>query len=183
MGHVAGNAAGSMLYWAFIGMDENSWPTLPCPLASLLSSGVLMMFTGKSLGLLVVLISVCSLGCVPTPAEPVAGDVEAQKAVAGVGKGGQRLKDHSQYGKILSGPISTLKHIQQLAPLEIQIPHALNLFKAEHGRAPKDHAEFMAKIIEFNRIQLPELPEGAVYHYNKEAGELWVYPAEEVPQD
>ena len=143
----------------------------------------MMKFANLSLGLIASASLACLVGCEPPPRETAKVEVDAQQAVAGVGKGGQLLKDHSDFDKILSGPISKLKHIQQLAPLEIQIPHALNLFKAEHGRAPKDHAEFMSKIIEFNKIQLPELPAGAVYHYNKEAGELWVYPENEVPQD
>ena len=133
----------------------------------------------------------CCLGCeIPTtestataPAVEQAADIEAQKAVAGVGIGGQSFKNDTEFDKTMTGPIRTLKHIQQLAPLEIQIPQALQLFQATNGRLPKNHAEFMSQIIEFNKIKLPELPPGAVYHYNKEAGELWVYPEDEVPQD
>ncbi len=130
---------------------------------------------------------ITSVGCnieqdVAESTEPAA-DMEAQQALAGVGIGGQKFKNDSDFDKIMTGPISTLKHIQQLAPLEIQIPHALNLFQATNGRLPKNHAEFMTEIIEFNKINLPELPPGHVYHYNKEAGQLWVYPEAEVPQD
>jgi hypothetical protein len=50
--------------------------------------------------------------------------------------------------------------------MKSHVAHALNLFNAEHGRYPKDHAEFMAKIIKANQIQLPVLPEGFQYMYD-----------------
>ncbi|MGE3316257.1 MAG: hypothetical protein AB7O26_14160, partial [Planctomycetaceae bacterium] len=52
------------------------------------------------------------------------------------------------------------------------VQQALNLFHAEHERYPKDHAEFMEKIIKANNIQLPELPEGFKYKYDVENHKL-----------
>jgi len=135
-------------------------------------------------------LAICALlavgvGCEP-PSSPTtdtpAPEIVAQKAEAGVGKAGQKLQQHSDAQKIISGPANALLQFRQKAPLEIQVPHALNLFKALEGRFPKSHEEFMEKIVKANNIQLPELPEGAVYHFNTEKGELWVYPEDEVPQ-
>lgn len=128
-----------------------------------------------------------SQGCgpaAPPPAvtAPEAPAVVAQKAVAGVGKQGQKLREHSDVAKIISGPAAALINVKQKAILEIQVPHALQLFQATEGRMPKSHDEFMEKIVQFNQLTLPELPDGAVYHFNTELGELWVYPENEVPQ-
>lgn len=123
-------------------------------------------------------------GCVPpttNTASPDTGTIEAQEALAGVGKQGQTLSGHSDAQKILSGPLSAYLHVKQLAELEIKIPHALNLFQATHGRLPKSHEEFMKEIVEFNQIKLPELPAGAVYRFNTQEGKLWVYPEDEAP--
>lgn len=128
------------------------------------------------------------LGCGPTapppaPAPPPpAQDVVAQKAVAGVGKKGQSLRNDTGVAKMISGPASALFNVQQKAVLEIQIPHALQLFQATEGRLPKSHEEFMEKIVTANNLVLPELPAGAVYKFDTEKGELWVYPEAEVPK-
>ena len=50
----------------------------------------------------------------------------------------------------------------------------VRLFHAEHGRYPKDHAEFMEQIIKKNQIKLPVLPGGAEYRYDVEKHELVV---------
>ena len=138
-------------------------------------------------GLLVGMALLSALGCAPTPTAPPATaenptEVIAQQALAGVGKQGQSMQDHSDLQKIISGPAIALFNFKQKAVLEIQVPQALNLFRASEGRFPKSHEEFMQKIVEANRLVLPELPEGAVYHFNSEKGELWVYPENEVPQ-
>ena len=49
---------------------------------------------------------------------------------------------------------------------DIQVKHALDLFEAYEGYAPKSHEEFMEKIIKANNISLPELPEGHKYVYD-----------------
>lgn len=118
----------------------------------------------------------------PPPPPPAAPEVVAQKAVAGVGKKGQSLRNDTGVAKMISGPASALFNVQQKAVLEIQIPHALQLFQATEGRLPKSHEEFMEKIVAANNLVLPELPEGAVYQFDTEKGELWVYPEDEVPE-
>ncbi|MFO0944910.1 MAG: hypothetical protein U1D30_03020 [Planctomycetota bacterium] len=46
------------------------------------------------------------------------------------------------------------------------IDSALNVFHALNGRYPKDHKEFMEKIIKENNIKLPVLPGGKKYEYD-----------------
>ncbi|WP_145074393.1 hypothetical protein [Aureliella helgolandensis] len=108
--------------------------------------------------------------------------IQAQQALAGVGKRGQSLKNESGIAKIITGPASALFNVEQKAVLEFQIPPAINMFKATEGRFPNSHEEFMQKIVKANSLQLPELPEGAVYKFNSEKGELWVYPEDQVPE-
>ncbi len=55
---------------------------------------------------------------------------------------------------------------------QLQITHAVNLFNAEHDRYPRDHAEFIEKIIKANQIELPVLPGKLVYQYDVENHEL-----------
>lgn len=136
--------------------------------------------------LLVIASLVAGVGCSPTtptastPAAPTT--VTAQKAVAGVGKKGQSLNDNTGIARAITAGPATLLNFQQKAVLDIQIPQALQLFKATEGRSPKSHEEFMQKIVEANRLVLPELPAGGVYRFNTEKGELWVYPEAEAPK-
>lgn len=131
----------------------------------------------------------CQGGCDSPSSQPAAGgaaeapEIVAQKATAGVGKKGQKLDQHSDMQKIISGPAAALFRVEQKAVFDIKIPHALNLYKATNGHFPKTHEDFMREIVEFNRIELPELPAGAVYRFDSEKGELWVYPEDDVPQE
>ncbi|MCR9292598.1 MAG: hypothetical protein NXI32_07755 [bacterium] len=129
----------------------------------------------------------CALtACQPnksTPSQSTAEQpsIQAQKATAGVGKKGQSLQDNEGVAKIIAGPLAAMTKVEQIVTFDIQVKKALDLFKALEGREPNSHEEFMSKVIQANRIQLPELPEGAVYHFNTQKGELWVYPEDEVP--
>jgi len=55
---------------------------------------------------------------------------------------------------------------------QLAITQAVNLFYAEHGRYPRDHEEFMEKIIRYNGLELPVLPGGLKYQYDVENHEL-----------
>jgi len=57
---------------------------------------------------------------------------------------------------------------------EIQVPHALQLYKASNGSAPKTHQEFEQKILRENKIQLPDLPPGMYYQYDPALEQLMV---------
>ena len=118
-------------------------------------------------------------GCKEPPPKVVEGEVqkdpdvvetERVKAEAGVGKQGQIIGDKEG---IFRTPVKGyFKAKQQIVFLSVE--HALNLYEGAEGHKPKTHEEFMSKIIEFNRIQLPELPEGHTYVWDPEAGELLV---------
>jgi hypothetical protein len=98
------------------------------------------------------------------PAEPV-----REKAQAGVGVKGRSL----QGGGYLSATFAARFQAEQKLIFG-QIQHAMNLYEAEHGEKPKSHDEFMQKIIGFNQIQLPKLPDGDRYVYDPARGELMV---------
>jgi len=57
------------------------------------------------------------------------------------------------------------------------IAQAVNLFHASEDRYPKDHQEFMDRIIKENKIELPVLPGGKQYQYDVEKHELVVVDA------
>jgi hypothetical protein len=56
----------------------------------------------------------------------------------------------------------------------IQVTQAVDLFNASEGRYPKDHEEFMQRIIKENNIKLPVLPYKGKYMYDVEHHELVV---------
>jgi hypothetical protein len=60
---------------------------------------------------------------------------------------------------------------------QLGIMQAVNLFNAEHGRYPKDHEEFMEKIIKANSMELPVLPGKLRYQYDVENHELKIVEA------
>ncbi|MFN9373999.1 MAG: hypothetical protein ACK6D3_19115 [Planctomycetaceae bacterium] len=60
----------------------------------------------------------------------------------------------------------------------LAVEQAINLFQATEGRYPKDHAEFMEKIIRANNMRLPVLPNKGEYRYDEQSHALVVvYPA------
>ncbi|MEN6457642.1 MAG: hypothetical protein ABFC63_01820 [Thermoguttaceae bacterium] len=96
------------------------------------------------------------------PAEPA-----REKAQVGVGEKGR------DYPAGMYAP-KTYWAIKETLAFDVQIPKAMQLFKATEGRAPKDHAEFMERIIKEGMIQLPELPAGDRYEYDPKTEELMV---------
>ena len=126
------------------------------------------------IGLVVVAFSIG--GCEkPAGSDATGADKEsppppAQKANVGVGRATQRMEKQGA----LATPAAALFKTKEKIAFKIQIPHALNLYKATKGRGPQSHEEFMKEIIEANDIQLPELPEGRVYRFRPDLQELWV---------
>jgi hypothetical protein len=90
------------------------------------------------------------------------------KAEVGVG-----AKGHYSEG-IITTPVSTIFRAEEMIAFKIQIPQAMNLFKAENNRGPKTHEEFMEKIIKANMIPLPELPEGQRFLFDPKTQQLMV---------
>ena len=101
---------------------------------------------------------------------PVLRDRPAEMATAGVGKSSRAITGDG----LVSTPVRTLFVAEENTVFDIQIPHAMNLFKAIHGRSPKSHEEFMQKIVKDNQIQLPPLAEGQEYHYDDDLAKLTV---------
>jgi hypothetical protein len=61
---------------------------------------------------------------------------------------------------------------------QLQIEHALNLFRGANDRFPKDYDEFMSEIIKANNISLPKLPPYQEYSYDDKEHKLIIieYP-------
>ena len=97
-----------------------------------------------------------------------------EKAAAGAGK-----KGRGYGGGPISEPARQYFRIRERSVFQIQIPHALKMFKAVNGKGPADHEEFMEKIVRENSISLPELPAGKKYVFDAEKGELMIERTEE----
>ena len=78
-------------------------------------------------------------------------------------------------------PLSALKQYKSMISKisKLGIKKAVDLFHAEHGRYPKDHEEFMSKIIKRNKIQLPVLAGKAEYQYDVENHELVIVESQD----
>jgi hypothetical protein len=100
--------------------------------------------------------------------------LDLKPAEVGVGEKGRG------YG---TGPVATPLKARWAAAermvFDVQIPQAMNLYKATHGDPPASHDQFMAEIIEKNQINLPELPQGERYHYDPERAQLMVVEGSE----
>lgn len=104
-------------------------------------------------------------------APPAPVETEAVKAGVGVGIKGRSLDEHEG---ILVTPAKSLFAAKERIAFEIAVPHALELYKATEGSVPQSHEEFMEKIIEFNQIKLPQLPEGHRYQFDPMTEQLMV---------
>ena len=105
-------------------------------------------------------------GAVPQQQEQ---EMVRERAQVGVGEKGRDIGEG-----IISTPIKAYFSAKQQIVFNIQIPHAMNLYKATNDRAPRTHDEFMSKIIKANFVKLPQLPEGHEYVYDPEKEELMV---------
>jgi hypothetical protein len=124
-----------------------------------------------------------SSSVVDTPPSPADSEVvsnapiaEAKPAQVGVGVQGQSLKEETGIGKLIAQPALTLFQTKEKVVFEIQIPQAMEIYRATDGEYPATHEDFMAKIIKANKIQLPKLPAGQEYRYRPEEHQLWVEP-------
>ncbi len=62
--------------------------------------------------------------------------------------------------------------LEQVA--EFPIIQGVQLFHATEGRYPKDHDEFMTRVIKANKIKLPALSKGKRYEYDVENHKLMI---------
>ncbi len=118
----------------------------------------------------------------PTPpasdqtVEPTVEPVH-QPAAVGVGKRGRG------YGAgPITTPIAAYFSTRQRMAFDIQIPSAMNIYRAQNGHFPKSHEEFMEKIIKENSIRLPELSNGKRYVYDPDkAAKISTYDPKDPP--
>ncbi|MFN7841081.1 MAG: hypothetical protein ACK5YR_10670 [Pirellula sp.] len=143
-----------------------------------------------------VLVGLVSVGCKPAEdrerdrlaRESEAATSESQTlaepkiAGVGVGKQGQGLGDVSSANpaNFVAAPAKAYFQIKERIVFEQLIPKVMQLYQATNGHLPKTHEAYM-KELETNRIKLPELPEGQVYRYRPEEGELYVEPVAQQP--
>ncbi|MDR3199456.1 MAG: hypothetical protein LBU34_16425 [Planctomycetaceae bacterium] len=107
------------------------------------------------------------------PAEP---ESELVKADVGAGKkghygqtGGEQVSD------IITVPVATLFRAKEMTAFRIQVPQALQLYKAMNdNKGPETHEAFMKDIIKANNIPLPELPDGHEYIYDPATEQLMI---------
>jgi hypothetical protein len=104
----------------------------------------------------------------PAPAPPPPQQV---KADVGVSVRGKSLQEHSG---VLVAPAQAYFRTEERVVFQIQIPQAMNLFKATEGRNPRTHEGFMARIIKENNIKLPPLSAGEKFVYDAAKAELMV---------
>jgi hypothetical protein len=120
--------------------------------------------------------SVSSVAGEPAAGSELAPATERVAAGVGVGRRGRSL-DQFQNDAVqsaISTPAREYFRAKERIVFEIAVPHALSLYKAEHGHGPKTHEQFLAEIVEFNNIQLPDLPAGHRYVYDPETEQLMV---------
>jgi hypothetical protein len=107
---------------------------------------------------------------------PIAGQVAAppptERVVADTGVG---AKGRDYGGGIITEPVRQYWRAPQMVAFDIQIPHAMNIYKALHdNQGPASHDEFMQEIIAANQIKLPQLPPGEKYVFDPQTQELMV---------
>ncbi len=96
---------------------------------------------------------------------------------AQVGVGAQGKNYGSGDAGLVTTPISAYFSAKEMIAFNIEIPRAMNTFKAFNNRLPSSQAEFDKEIIEPANIKLPELPAGKKYMYDPVKGELMVVAA------
>ena len=109
-------------------------------------------------------------GAPPPPVPPPAAPIQ-EKASEDLTKKGIAAKE---MGKgILATPASVYLRIPDRA-IFLNLQHAMDLYKGEHGALPKTHDDFMRDIIQANNIKLPELPDDSRYVYMPDKEELMI---------
>ncbi len=106
----------------------------------------------------------------PQTSSPPAAVERVEATVETVG-----TKGRSYGGGIITEPVSQLFKQKDRITL-MQLEQALKLYKAQHGRLPRTHEEFMREIVNNPQygIRLPELPPGHEYVWDPQQGKLLV---------
>jgi hypothetical protein len=109
-------------------------------------------------------------------ADPPATPPADNRTVAQVGAGSKGHLDPQGRISIYSAPVNAYFRTRENLTYNVQIPHAMDLYKAEHGRAPQSHDEFWRVIIQANHLKMPELREGYDYEYDPQTEDIYVVP-------
>jgi len=80
----------------------------------------------------------------------------------------------------ITGPLAALQNAREKIP-QLAIQHAISLFHASEGRYPATLEEFMTRIIQENRINLPQLAPGLAWEYDVDAHQLVVVQSPKKP--
>lgn len=80
----------------------------------------------------------------------------------------------------ITGPLAALQNAREKIP-QLAIQHAISLFHASEGRYPATLDEFMTRIIQENRINLPLLSPGLAWEYDVKAHQLVVVQSPQKP--
>jgi len=107
------------------------------------------------------------------PEQTAEEDTVMVRAETGVGVRGQSLTPVTANNpvEIVTAPIAAMFRTEQRLIFQ-RVTQAENFFRAEHGRLPNSHEEYMQEIIQKNDIRLPTLPPNQEYFYDADAGEL-----------
>jgi hypothetical protein len=110
------------------------------------------------------------------PAEDGAAPAAAPGSTDEVAQVGVGAKGQNYGGPgLVTTPIEAYFRAEERIAFEVQIPKAMQLYKAEHNdKGPKTQEEYMNIIIKENGVQLPELPEGEEYFYDPATEQLMV---------
>jgi hypothetical protein len=103
-------------------------------------------------------------------------ETELVKADVGAGrKGHYGQTGGEQASDIITVPVATLFRAKEMTAFRIQVPQALQLYKAMNdNKGPETHEAFMKDIIQANNIPLPELPAGHEYIYDPATEQLMI---------
>lgn len=118
----------------------------------------------------------------PAAPPPATSAPNSEQVVAkqGVGIKGRSL---DEYEGVVVTPVKSLFAARERVVFDIQIPQALQLYKANdpQGAGPKTHEQFMAEVIAANNIKLPQLPDKHRYLYDPKTEQLMVERPKSVP--
>ena len=122
----------------------------------------------------------------PDVADTDAPPEDAAKEIPGPSqrpaKVGVGAKGHGYGSGPVTTPIAAYFSTRERIVFDIQIPSAMNTYRALHGRFPKTHEEFMEKIVRENRIRLPKLRAGERYVYDpQKAAKQSTYDPQDPP--
>jgi hypothetical protein len=87
--------------------------------------------------------------------------------------GKQTVSSKVKISNPITGALEAYEPLKQKVG-ELKIQHSVDIFNAIEGRYPKDHEEFMTKVIKANKIRLPQLGPGKRYQYDVENHALMV---------